>query len=102
MLFYEDMSLDTVRGYAVELDGEVSLVCGIMYGAPAQAFSTMTKEMTEYPMVIMRLSKMVVEILNNCKMPVVAIADEKHKNSMQFLTRMGFEQVEDRMFQWIQ
>lgn len=97
---YPDQDLGTIKGFAAELDGELLGVCGVMYATPMQAFSTIKEELQQWPKVIIKASKMLADILNECDATVIAVADERWPNSQRFLERVGFEHVEDRTYVW--
>jgi len=91
----------TVRGYAIELDGEVIGIAGVLHTRPLQAFSRMKDELREYPKTIVKVIKMFKDVLKNYDMPVYAIASETEYNSTKVLERIGFELMNNRNYVWI-
>lgn len=81
----------TVRGYAVELDGKVIGIAGVLHTRPLQAFGQIKDELRKYPKTIMKVIKMFKSILESYDMPVYAIACKKEYNSTKVLERIGFE-----------
>lgn len=81
----------TVRGLAVELEGKIIGVAGILHSSPLQAFSSMDDKLREYPKTIIKVMRMFKNILSNYKSQVHAIASEKEYNSTKVLERVGFE-----------
>jgi hypothetical protein len=91
----------TVRGYAVELDGKVIGIAGVLHTRPLQAFSRMEDELRKHPKTIIEVINTFKDILKNYDMPVYAIASEKEYNSTKVLERIGFELMNDRKYVWI-
>lgn len=91
----------TVRGYAVELDGKVIGIAGVLHTRPLQAFSRMEDELRKHPKAIIKVIKMFKGILKNYDMPVYAIASETEYNSTKVLKRIGFELINNRNYIWM-
>jgi hypothetical protein len=81
----------TVRGLAVELDGEVVGIAGVLHSYPIQAFSRMDDKLRKYPKTIVKVIKMFKAIVDKYDSPIYAIASEKEHNSTKVLERIGFE-----------
>ncbi|WP_372809324.1 hypothetical protein [Litorivivens sp.] len=92
--------IGTVRGLAVEVNGEVLGVCGLMYTSPMQAFSHIKPDLKQYPRLILRTARALADILDNCNSTVFAFADEDHATSQAFLSHIGFEHVTERVYKW--
>lgn len=97
--FYNEVPR-SVRGLAVELDGRTVAVAGVMMNSPLLAFSFLRDELREYPVTIMKTGKKFKEIMAKYKSDIYAEADPEEKNSQAFLTRLGFERIEEEMFVW--
>lgn len=98
--FYGEPLKYTVRGLAVELNGEPVAVAGVISTEPHQAFSMIRDELRRSPKTIMKLGKMFKRILDSYDNAIYAYADENEKNSSNFLKHLGFEQIDDGMFKW--
>jgi len=81
----------TVRGLAIELDGEVVGIAGVLHTNPIQAFSRMDDKLRKHPKTIMKVIKKFKDILSNYNSPIYAIASEKEYNSNKVLERIGFK-----------
>jgi len=101
LAFYGEMFSESVRGLAVELDGEPVAVAGVIHTNPLQAFSQIREPLRKYPKTIMKTARRLKSILNVYESPVYAFADKDEKNSVNFLKRVGFIQLEDGVFKWV-
>ena len=81
----------TVRGLAVELEGEVVGVAAILHSKPIQAFSKMDDKLRKHPKTIMKVIRAFKKIISSYDSPIYAIANEKEYNSTKVLERIGFE-----------
>lgn len=81
----------TVRGLAVELDGEVVGIAGVLHSHPIQAFSRMDDKLRKHPKSIMKVIHKFKNIVDRYTSPIYAIASEKEYNSNKVLERIGFE-----------
>ena len=97
---YPGENLKTIRGLAVELDGQPIGICGVMYSMPLQAFSTTTDTLKKHPKAIIKCARMFRDILNSCASPVIALASEEEKTSERFLEHVGFQKVDGRYYLW--
>lgn len=90
----------SVRGSAIELDGEVLAIYGVLHSSPLQAFSSIDKKLRRYPKTIMKAILSFKEILYNYKLDVYAKCSETEKNSRRVLERVGFKLVSRRLYKW--
>jgi hypothetical protein len=84
---------ETVRGFVIEIDGEVEAVYGIIHTVPLQAFSEISEEMKKYPKTIMRAILSFKDILNQYNNTIYAIPSPEHPNSSKVLERVGFKLI---------
>jgi len=99
--FYGEPFAQSVRGFAVELEGEPVAIAGVIHTDPLQVFSTMKDSLRKYPKTIMKTAHRLKSILNKYESPLYAFADEDEKNSVNFLKRVGFVQLDDGVFKWV-
>lgn len=92
---------ETVRGFVIELEGEVLAVYGVIHTAPMQAFSEMSEKLKQYPRVIMRAILDFEGILKQYSNDIIAIPSIKHPNSSKVLERIGFR-FENGVYRWKQ
>ena len=92
----------SVRGCAIELDGEVAAVYGVLQSTPLQAFSEMDEELKKYPKVIVKCILSFKDILKHYDSPVYAMPSTKYANSPRVLERAGFEEIRKGVYQWKQ
>ena len=91
--FGEDPKM-TVKGYAFYLDGRLAGIAGIRYcGSEIYAFSDMKKDVNVSKATIWRCTLLVMSMIDDMKVPVVAVADHYRKTAPTFLTRLGFDFV---------
>lgn len=90
----------SVRGVAVELDGEVLAVAGMSLRVPYLAFSTMKDAMRKYPKTILKTARQLQDIMCQYNSDIFAEADVNERNSFAFLLHLGFEHVDERLFVW--
>lgn len=83
----------SLRGLAVELNGETIAIAGVLHTVPLQVFSLMKDEMRQYPVMIMKTAKRLTQLMRKYDAPLVARADEDEHNSDAFLQRLGFELI---------
>ena len=99
--FYGEPFAQSMRGLAVELDGEVVGMAGVLHTNPLQAFSSMKDSVRKYPKTIMKTAHGLKSILNKYESPIYAFASETESNSMNFLKHVGFVHIEDEVFKWV-
>ena len=81
----------TVRGLAIELDGEIVGIAGVLHSNPIQAFSRMDDKLRKHPKTIMKVIKKFKSVVKSYSSPIYAIASEKEYNSAKVLERVGFK-----------
>jgi hypothetical protein len=95
----------TMRGFVVELDGELVGVAGVLHTVPMHAFSRIDEPLRKYPKAIMTVIRNMKALLTSYKAPVYAIADRGEGNSPKVLERIGFEYQHTnemgRIFLWV-
>lgn len=99
--FYGKPFSESVRGLTVELEGIPVAVAGVIHTNPLQVFSSMKDPLRKYPKTIMKTALRLKSILNKYESPLYAFADEDEKNSVNFLKRVGFSQLDDGVFKWV-
>lgn len=98
--FYGKSFPESVRGLAVEFEGEPVAVAGVIHTNPLQAFSSIKDSLRKYPKTIIKTARRLKTILDMYESPVYAYADKGEKNSVNFLKHIGFTQIEDGVFRW--
>ena len=88
----------SVRGFVIELDGEVVAIYGIMHTNPLQAFSVMDDKLKPYPKTIMRAILSFKKIMAHYNKPIYAKPSVQKKNSKRVLARIGFEPTDEGEF----
>lgn len=95
---------NSLRGLAVERDGELLAIAGVMHSAYLQVFSSMTDEMRKYPIMILKTAKRLLQIMETYNQPLYALASEDEPTSEQFLKHLGFkflnENEDGRYYIW--
>lgn len=100
LAFYDEPFQQTIRGIAVELEGEPVAVAGVIATTPMQAISKIDDKLRKFPKAIVKVGKEFADILNLYEAPIYAVADENEANSRNFLKHIGFIQIEDGVFKW--
>lgn len=90
---------ETVRGFAIEIDGEVEAVYGVIHTVPMQAFSEMSDKLKKHPRVIMRAILSFKDILKQYDNDIYAIPSSKYPNSSKVLERIGFK-LTNGVYKW--
>lgn len=94
----------SLRGIAVERDGEVLAIAGVLHTNPPQVFSNMTDDMRNYPVMIMKTAKRLLRILKLYDVDLYAWASNEERDSESFLSHLGFEYAgtndDGRYFKW--
>lgn len=75
-------------------------VCGVQHSPVLEAFSFITNEMREYPGAIWRAAVKFRSLLSEYDSPVLSFASDVEETAPAFLERIGFQQVEGRVYQW--
>lgn len=83
----------SVRGIAVEKDGETLAIAGVLHSSPMQVFSQMSDSMRDYPVMIMKTAKRLTDIMSGYSANLYALASEQEANSKLFLERLGFKPI---------
>lgn len=95
----------SLRGVAVELDGEAIGIAGVLHSNPPQVFSEMNDKMRKYPIVMMKVGRALKKVMSNYSSDLYAVASEDELNSDTFLTRLGFEFIGEndsgRYYKWL-
>ena len=101
MAVYEKPFDQTSRGVALEIDGELAAVGGVLHTAPLQAYSTVVNKKVRNPAVLRKLKREFDKILAHyAGQTVMAIADERYSASGRFLEFFGFEKTDSGVYQW--
>lgn len=81
----------TLRGFAIEYNGKLAAVAGLMYDHGRMVFFSDIKEDVEAPKItIWRISKEIVRRIKEWNLTSYAGANQKKENSEQYLKRLGF------------
>lgn len=99
--FYSKPFPESVRGLAVELEGIPVAIAGVIHTNPLQVFSSIKEPLRKYPITIMKTALRLKSILDKYDSPLYAFADEEEKNSVNFLKRVGFNELDDGVFKWV-
>lgn len=104
--FYGVAPPRTVKGYALMENGKPLVVMGIRWDpgywalfSDSKPESRGRKGLSPKRQVLRGAAKM-IELLRETKGPVLALADDCIQGSDAFLKRLGFKQVEGRVYQW--
>ncbi len=98
--YYKQPSPSIVRGHALMLEDRVIAVGGLfLIGSCWLAFCDLSPEARAYRKSIYAVALQVRELMEKCKLPVVADRDEGEPNSAAFLTRLGFTE-QDGVWVW--
>ncbi|MFK7942303.1 MAG: hypothetical protein AB8B85_05220 [Paracoccaceae bacterium] len=74
-----------------DLNGEVIGMAGhYMQGDMVMVFSTMKDKMREFPVTIMRSSRLFMSSLIKAGLPAICVASPDEENSCAFLERLGW------------
>jgi len=78
------------------------MLAGVIRTTPLQAFSRVIRSDVS-PKDIVRLVRLMRELLSKFDTPVFAIADTQYETSETFLMSVGFKPVDgtERLFQWM-
>lgn len=83
-----------------EQDGEIIGIAGVLHSVPKQAFSDIGQALRNYPREVVKGVRLYREILNSYDEPIYAIANPTEETAVTFLTHVGFEHLEDRIYRW--
>lgn len=81
----------TMRAVVVEDDGRVVGIAGLMRGADhLQAFSAIKEELRPHKRVLVRVARMVQQMIEDVPGPVLAVCSEKEPTAPGLLSALGF------------
>ena len=104
--YQSDMAAQSVRGYAVEHEGEVIGLGCVVYTNPLQVVSYIDERLKKSPKTILKVARKLRGLLNTYDQELFALASEEEKNSDNFLEYVGFEFLQKteqgRLYQWPQ
>ena len=92
----------SMRGLVAEHEGQLLGVTGVLHTTPLQAFSEMRPEMSHYPVTIGKAARRFKAILRGYNAPVYAIPSHQHPRARHMLEWMGFEKVNEDLYEWNQ
>lgn len=105
-LFYSgnEMPKPSIRALVVEVNGDIKAIGGVAMsvGGPV-AFMNMKGDGSRFPKLIMKATKMLVrDVFSLYRCPIYAIRDTGLDSSMRYLTRIGFERLneESEVYVW--
>lgn len=90
----------TMRGFVVELDGEMVAIGGVLHTSPLQAFSLITDKMRKNKRCFVYSARAMRELLSKYDHIVLAEADPKIDKSREYLEYIGFELYHGRFYKW--
>ena len=92
----------TVKGIAVDLDGELAVIAGVVHTRPLQAISIiLNQEIRNHRRAALPIRRAFMKILEEFDdSPIYAIADEKYSTPEVFLRFFGFKQIKEGVYQW--
>lgn len=82
-----------MRGIAVEDDGELVAVAGVIHQDTMQCFSEMTDRLRRSPKNLVRAGRVLRDMLDGYTVPVFALTDPDKPAHGRFLEWMGFRFV---------
>jgi len=93
---------ESFRGLAVELDGEVIGIAGVLHTPVLQAFSMIKDEMRKYPKSLVKAAQYFRTILAEYDSPVYAKPSPDEKNPERYLEYVGFKRFNGSLYEWTQ
>ena len=96
LAFYGEPPKRTVRPIVADLDGKILGVAGLerQHGFYV-AFSDISDDMRKHKTAMLRAGKMLVDMIKECRLPVVGIQNKDEPTSINFLTHLGFVPTEE-------
>jgi hypothetical protein len=101
--YYGERPRQTLRAVVLTLNGAPNAVIGIArQSGYAQLFSEYKPEFRPHlrSMSTLRALKHVMAMIEESKLPVYAIAEDKELDSVRILTRLGFVPEKENVFRW--
>ncbi len=86
------------RGLAVEVDGEVLAIAGVMMTSPLQLFSTIDDEVRKYPRLFVKTGRLLQKMLSEYDTPIYALPEAGRAKAKEFLTWLGFKPSDRKHF----
>ena len=90
----------TIKGCAIESEGEVLGVFGVLHTSPLQAFSEIDDKITKTPRVVVKAIRKFRQLVESYHQPIYAIASEKYESSTGLLVKAGFKEIDKRVYLW--
>jgi hypothetical protein len=91
----------TVRGFAVEENGVLRAIAGLLYFRSfVLAFAEMPPDVEKYPVAVVKMARRMQELMRTVKAPIYAEAAEAHAGSGRLLEYIGFRHVEGSQYRW--
>lgn len=102
LAFYGHSPKNTVRAIVVENAGQVIGFGGVeRHPGMYVAFSDITDELRARKVVLMKAARATMDLVKQCRLPVVTIQDVNEKTSCNFLIHLGFVPTEEpEVFLW--
>ena len=91
---------ESFSGYAVELDGKVIGIAGLLHSNPAQVVSDMKDEMRKYPKTIIRMARIIRDMITETPYPVYATPSPYESNARRMLEYVGFKPFLKGIYKW--
>lgn len=81
----------TMRAIVVEHDGRLVGIAGLMRGADhLQAFSAMKDELRPHKRILVKVARMLQQMIAEAQAPVLAVCSEKEPTAPGLLASLGF------------
>lgn len=91
----------SLRAWAIDLDGHVAALAGfIMQPGQPIAFSCLKPGLVAPKMLFMRTAREMLAIMQETRLPLVAIRSVDYGNSAKFLRALGFEPEGQEVYKW--
>jgi len=94
----------SLRGLAIEHDGETVGLAGVLHTNPLQCFSEMTDRLRDSPRTIVKTAIQLRDILDSYAADIYAIASEEEPTASRFLEYVGFKYInsthQGELYQW--
>lgn len=93
---------NSIRGIAIEKNGKLLAIAGVMHTSPLHAFSSVIDDdIKNYPRVVVKAVREFKEILHSYSSPIYAMRNGKEESSSRFLKYVGFVHVKDEVYRWL-
>jgi len=93
---------ESIKGIAVDFDGELAVIAGLVHTIPLQVISVIVnQDIRLCRRVALPIRKAFMGILEEySEFPIYAVPDDKYPTPEVFLKFFGFEQIKEGVYQW--